>query len=274
MIYKVIQPSLRLKDFIKDYLLLHFVFNKTVPSPVKPFPANTEQCLVFYLRGNVTAHDPKSGRSKIFAKTAINGTQICRLDFEISHHYLLLSINFQPDALSKFIRLPLSEFIDERIDAEAILNPEIHHVHERMANADSYDSIIQIAEEYLWKRIQSLKTDFQPIDKVTRLISENPGFFPLDKMAYYACLSVSQFERRFYQQLGITPKLFARISRFYKAYQIKDQNPNTTWLCIALETGYHDYQHLVKDFKQFSYTTPHSLIQAQAQSPERILGIG
>lgn len=45
------------------------------------------------------------------------------------------------------------------------------------------------------------------------------------------------------------------------------------WLRIALETGYHDYQHLVKDFKQFSGVTPHSLLVAQAQSPERILGI-
>ena len=45
------------------------------------------------------------------------------------------------------------------------------------------------------------------------------------------------------------------------------------WLRIAVETSYHDYQHLVKDFKQFSNVTPHFLLAAQAQSPERILGI-
>ena len=273
MIYKIIQPSSHLQAFVKDYLLLHFAFDKSAAVPVKPFPANTLQCLVFYVKGFVTAYDPSSGISKIFPQTAINGSITSRLDFKVSHDYLLLSVGFYPGALSKFLRLPLTEFVNERVDAEAILNPEIHEVQERMVNATSYENIVQIAEEYLWKRIQNLKIDFHPIDKVAQLISENPNAFTIEKMAGYACLSISQFERRFVLLTGITPKFFARINRFYKAYQLKDQNPNMDWLRIAIEAGYYDYQHLVKDFKQFSNVTPHSLLNAQAHSPERILGI-
>lgn len=274
MIYKIIQPASHLKTFVKDYLLLHFVFDKNASVPIKPFPANTLQCLVFYLRGSVSAFDPNSGKSKTFPQIAINGSITSRLDFSVSYDYAMLSICFHPGALSKFLRLPLTEFVDERIDAEAILNPEIHKAQEQMENAGSYENIVQIAEDYIWKRIQNLKTDFQPIDKVARLISENANAITVEKMASYACLSISQFERRFMQLTGITPKFFTRINRFYNAYQIKDRNPNIDWLSVALEAGYHDYQHLVKDFKQFSNTLPRSLLEAQAQSPERILGIG
>ncbi len=186
----------------------------------------------------------------------------------------MFSVNFKPSALTKFLRLPLTEFVNERIDAEAILNPEIKQTHERMVNANSYECIVQIVEDYLWTRIQNLKSDFHPIEKVAQIISENPSNFKIEKMANYACLSISQFERKFMQQTGITPKFYARINRYYQAYQIKDKNPNANWLSIALETGYHAYQHLVKDFKQFSDTLPHSLLEAQANSPERILGIG
>jgi AraC-like DNA-binding protein len=273
MIYKIIQPSPHLQSFIKDYLLLHFTFDAKIPVPVKPFPANTLQCLVFYVKGFVTAYDPNSGISIVFPQIAINGSITSRLDFRVSPDYLLLSVGFHPGALSKFLRLPLTEFVDERVDAEAILNPEIHAVQERMANATSYENIVQIAEEYLWKRIRKLKIDDHPIDKVARFISDNPSAVTIEQMASNACLSISQFERRFIQLTGITPKFFVRINRFYKAYQLKDQNPNMDWLRIAVETGYHDYQHLVKDFKQFSNVTPHSLLVAQAQSPERILGI-
>jgi AraC-like DNA-binding protein len=273
MIYKIIQPSLHLQDFVKDFLLLHYVFDKTDPTPIKPFPASTQHCLVFYLRGGVTAFDPKTGLSKVYPKTSVNGSQISRFDFHLSPHYLMFSVNFQPSALTKFLKLPLTEFIDERIDAEAILNPAIHQLHDRLANANSYESIVEMVEHYLWKRIQSLKTDFHPIEKVAQIISENPNSFNVEKMAGFACLSISQFERKFVQQTGITPKFYARINRFCQAYQIKDKNPKADWLSIALETGYHDYQHLVKDFKQFSDTSPHSLLEAQANSPERILGI-
>ncbi|MEO7315376.1 MAG: AraC family transcriptional regulator [Ginsengibacter sp.] len=273
MIYKTIQPSPHLLSFVKDYVLLHFKFDKSSLAPVKPFPANTMQCLVFYIKGFVTVYDPIFDVPKNFPQISVNGSITSRLDFHVSHDYMLLSIGFHPGALSKFLRVPLTEFVDERIDAEALLNPEIHKVHERMKNATSYENIVQIAEEYLWKRIQNVKSDFYPMDKVVRLISESADFITVEKMASLACLSISQFERRFIQLTGITPKFFTRINRFYNAYQLKDQNPKMDWLRIAVETGYHDYQHLVKDFKQFSNVTPHSLLAAQAQSPERILGL-
>lgn len=274
MIYKIIQPSAHLQDFIKDYLLLHFTFDKAVPAPVKPFPANTLQCLVFYIKGAVIANDPGSGANTILPAIAVNGPITSRLDYNISHDNLLLSIGFHPGALSKFLRLPLKEFVDERIDATAILNPEIHYAQQRMMNALAYENIIHIAEEYLWKRIQKLKTGFHPIDSVARLIVANPNFLTIEKMANEACLSISQFERKFIQITGITPKLFARITRFYNAYQLKDRHPGRDWLSIAVEAGYYDYQHLVKDFKQFANVAPHSLLEAQAHSPERILGVG
>ena len=58
--------------------------------------------------------------------------------------------------------MPLTEFIDDRIDAEAILNPEIHQLHDQLANANSYENVVEMVEHYLWKRIQSLKKDFPP----------------------------------------------------------------------------------------------------------------
>lgn len=272
MIYKIIKPSAHLQAFVKDYLLLHFTFDKNLPVPIKPFPASPQHCLVFYIRGNVTAIDPVTTKSQTFPLIAINGSITSRLDLIPTHDYSLLSICFHPGALSKFLRLPLTEFVNERVDAEAILNPEIGALRERMANASSYESIVQLAENYLWSRIKNLKTKFLPIDKVTQLISEKAEAMTVERMASEACLSTSQFERRFLQLTGITPKFFSRINRFYHAYQIKDSNPAIDWLSVALQTGYHDYQHMVKDFKQFSDTLPHSLLEAQAHSPERILG--
>lgn len=275
MIYRIIPPSPHLRAFVKEYCLIHFVFNSQSPIPIKPFPVRPQQSLVFYLRGCVTAVNPETGVSSRFAKTALNGPQLSRFNFHLSPDYLMFSVDFQPGSLSRFLQLPLTtEFIDDRIDAEAILNPEIYHLHERMANANRYEDILPLIEDYLWRRIERLKTDFQPIDRVIRLVSENPTSFSVDQMAEKACLSISQFERRFTQQVGISPKLFARTNRFYKAFQLKDQNPSLDWLSVALQTGYTDYQHLVKDFKQFSGVTPNSLLLAQAHAPERILGIG
>ena len=275
MLYQLIKPSPQLQSFIKEYMLLHFEFDNRQPPPIKPFPVRPQQTLVFYLKGGINAFNPETKDIKRFPKIAINGSQVRRYDFQLEHSQMMLSVDFQPGGLSKFLQMPLNEeFIDERIDAEALLNPEISNVYEQMLNADSYSHIIEIVEAYLWRRIQRYNIVFQKIDQTHLLIAQQPTAYSIEKLANFACLSVSQFERRFKQQIGISPKLFARINRFYKAFILKDQNPNLDWLSIALQTGYNDYQHLVKDFKQFAGATPNSLLQAHATAPERILGLG
>ncbi len=271
MIYQIIQPSVHLQSFVKDYQLLHCIFDKASKAPVKPFPSTTQHSLVFYLRGGITAVKPLTNTSEKFVTIAINGAQVSNFNFHLSQEFLMLSVNFQPGCLSKFLRLPLVEFLDKRIDATAILNPEIQQVFEQMANAVINEGLVKIIETFLWKRIQGLKNNFQPIDEVSRLMVNNPTTYSIKTLASHACLSVSQFERRFIQQEGISPKLFDRINRFNNAFLLKSLYPNLDWLSIAVRSNYNDYQHLAKDFKQFSGTTPNSLLEAEANAPARIL---
>lgn len=268
MIYKIIPPSAVLKAFVKDYTLLHFKAGANQSAPVKPFPANTQHCLVFYLEGSVNAFTHDGSSAAIYPKIAVNGSQINRFNFHLSAAFLMFSVNFHPWVLSKLLRMPLTDLVDDRIDGEAVLPPGIQRVYQQMVNARSHENLVAIVEKYLLTRIQQMEKDAHPIDKVIQLMTEDSALRPVEELASHACLSVSRFERRFMQQTGITPKLFARINRFQRACHLKENRPDLDWLRIALETGYHDYQHLVKDCKQFAGTTPNTLLQAQAKAPE------
>lgn len=275
MFFKYLTPSPRLQHIVKSYCLLHFEFDKNQPIPVKPFPVRPEHSLVFYLKGSVNSFDPKTGLFKTFPKIAINGTQTKRFDFHISHTQLMFSIDFQQGGLAKFLKTPLNEaFLNERIDAETLLNPDINQVYEQMVNAASYSQIVEIIEKFLWEKTKQQIDDIQPFDRVNLFVLNQPTICSVEYLANQSCLSLSQFERRFKQQIGVSPKFFLRICRFHQAFTLKDQNPTLDWLSIALQTGYTDYQHLVKDFKQFAGTTPNSLLKAQASAPERILRLG
>jgi AraC-like DNA-binding protein len=271
MFYQFIQPSPHLRAFVKDYTILDFKVESSMPTMIKPFPATPIHSLVFYVKGGITAYDPKANIEQKFPQIAVNGQQVSHFDFHMPHEYLMFSINFQPCALSKFLRLPLVEFVDKRIDAEAILNPQIQSIYEQLENAPNYSTMIKVIEQYLWHRIQNIKTNFLPIDEVSRLMLDQNQHLPVEQWAQLACLSISQFERRFVQQMGVSPKLFLRINRFHKAFQMKEQNSQLDWLSIAYDLDYSDYQHLVKDFKQFSGSTPNTLLQAEALAPEKIL---
>ncbi len=74
----------------------------------------------------------------------------------------------------------------------------------------------------------------------------------LDALALNANMSFRNFERRFTDEVGTPPKLYARITRFYNALENKMLHPNKRWLDIANENGYYDQAHFIKEVKAFS----------------------
>lgn len=274
MICKRIQPSIELRNFIKEYLTLHLVFgNTSVPPPVKAYPVNPEEGIRFLVRGSLFSESPELGTAEKRFLITIFGQPISRQNLYVSHEYLMIHVRFQPGGLFRLLRISMTELVHQNFDAELILGKEIKEVLEQLAGSTSYDAMLVILNNYFLKKISQINSNIQPIDKIGQLILENPQDFNLEETARQACLSHRQFEKRFTQQIGITPKYFARICRFNQAYELKEHQPNIDWLTVAIHTGYNDYQHLVKDFKQFAWTTPNTLIQESLNNPERTLNI-
>ena len=183
----------------------------------------------------------------------------------------MFRVHFHPGALFRFLRVPLFEFTDYWFDAESVIGREILEVNDRLANCLNYAQMINVVEEYLLNKIKKVKADTHPLDQVASSLFRNPSRFSLDWLARQSCLCQRQFNRKFTERMGVGPKLYSRIVRFYKAYQYKETHPREDWLTIALLFGYADYQHMVKDFKLFAQVTPNLWINQDNQSPERIL---
>jgi transcriptional regulator GlxA family with amidase domain len=96
------------------------------------------------------------------------------------------------------------------------------------------------------------------------------GNVPIEKVASLACLSLRQFERVSRERLGVSPKFFARLSRFSNAYRLRERQPQMSWTSIAHESGYFDQMHFIRDFKTFSGITPTLLEKTLSNTPLRL----
>ena len=271
MIYRYIAPSPVLKEFVRDYLIAHFIFDKDQDIPFKPYSPKPEQTITFLPKGNLTMNNPVTGETRIAPVISICGQQVSRYNFYLTSEYLMLRVHFHPGALYRLLRVPLPEFTDCWFDAESVISHEILEVNEHLANCVNYAQMIAVVENYLIRKIKKVSTDTHPLDKVAFCLFTNPARFSLDWLAKESCLCSRQFNRKFTERMGVGPKLYSRVVRFYKAYQYKETHPQDDWLTIALLFGYADYQHMVKDFKEFAGVTPNLWINQDNQSPERVL---
>ena len=274
MIVQRISPASSVSNYIREYLLVHLVFNPQTAPPIKAYPVNPEEGITFQIKGLLSAEQPDLGITEKRSKTYFFGQPILRQNLHQEYEFMLVHVRFHPGCLFQLFKIPMTELLDKNIDAELILgHATIEEINDQLANAPNYLAIPPILDTFFNKYISKLKHDVQPVDTIGRMILANPQNFNLDRTAKAACLSHRQFERRFVNQLGVPPKHYARICRFYEAYILKDTRPELNWQDIAFDTGYTDYQHLVKDFKQFAGTSPNILLEQTYLNPERRLNI-
>ena len=273
MICQFFAPHPALRDFVQKYLLIHFVFDPAKSLPFKPYPAQAEHIMTFTLEGFDQCENPQTGQRHRVIPNAIFGQAVSRVNLYPSPTYKLLRVYFQPGVMFRLFGIPLYEFTGSHIDTESFIGNEVRHIHEQLGNTTTYGQMVGVMDDYLLHKVRRVKTAPHGLDRVANLLRANPNRFSLDYLADQACLSPRQFNRKFNERMGIGPKLYARLARYYQAYQFREANPQIDWLTVALQFGYTDVQHLAKDVKQFAGVAPNLLLKEQTQAPEMVLNL-
>ncbi len=262
MFHKVFLPHPALKEFVNNIMVFHVTLDASVERPVMSFPPLPENCLYFYPFETPEAEYLTQNKKVNLSSSIITGRQINRIHLKMMHHNLTIKVGFQPGGLYRLMGVPLNEFsMDESFDSTYMLDKEIAFITEQLREATAYDQMVSIIESFLLKKIRHLRSKL-PIDSVLPLIIKNGGLVNVDDIAAQSCVSIRQLERQFQQRIGISPKFFVRLTRFSKAWVMKENNPHLKWTTIAYECGYFDQMHLIRDFKEFAGVTP-SVIEAE-----------
>jgi AraC-like DNA-binding protein len=271
MKFSYITPSPSLQGTVRDYLIAHFRFDQDTAIPLKPYAAKPEQGITFFVRGRPSMVNPVTDEVHGAPPVSLFGQQVTRFNVHLKPEFLMLRVHFHPGALFRLLNTPLYELGENYFDAELVLGGEVREVAERLAIARSHAEMIALIEEFLMRNVRRAKHDLHRVDRAASRLVTDPLHVSLDWLARHACLSPRQFNRIFTERIGVGPKVFSRLLRFHRAYQFKATHPAVAWPRVALDFGYTDYQHMVRDFKQFTNTTPKVWLEEDRGSPENVL---
>lgn len=267
-----LQPSLALRHCVRLYRFMYLSFTDNTLPPAKAYPPRPEITLSFYPRDPERVHY-SDGRVMPSVKAALIGQQNIVSYRHVGKEFLLIQVVFQPGGLYRMTGIPTIDLNNKYFDAAAVLGNEIKEVNEHLANIEDFQKMIPVIEEFLLSLVRKSTYEIRPVDKVGMVMLDNINKYSLDWLAKESCLSSKQLERNFNERIGINPKYFARIIKFDKAFRMKNAFPDRDWLSIAIDCGYYDYQHLVRDYKEFTGMTPVNFYMQDMQSPERKFGI-
>lgn len=90
------------------------------------------------------------------------------------------------------------------------------------------------------------------------------GQTPISSLAVDCGLSLRQFERRFKQRIGVSPKVFARLLRFESLLHSLIHAPAS-----PSSSGYQDQAHVIREFKTWAGCTPTEFLARAKQRSQQ-----
>ena len=222
-----------------------------LPEPFITCLANTEQNLYFYINDPVKIV-PAAQVEIPLPRVVVTGPKYKPVGLLFGKDHLMVKVAFHPTGTWRLLGIPMQQMVNNGVDAATIWGSELNNLVEQLTSASSYDAMVEIVISFLEKKFDASCRPQEPIDQITVEMLDPLKEHSLKKWADLASLSLRQFERNFTKRVGITPKLFIRIVRFEYAMKIKNAYPDKNWSQIALECGYTDSPHLLKEFKAFA----------------------
>lgn len=183
------------------------------------------------------------------------------LETYVQNHLLLdgnfesFQIQFRPAALKQLFGLAMPELTNQNHAAHAVLSSKVSELRQRLGEAHSFQERVQLADAFIVE-LSSDRPANQSIELAASAIRRSRGNCNIDQLAHETGFSMRNFQRKFRECVGISPKLYARIVRFESVLKAKAAAPQMSWMNAAHEAGYHDQMHMIHDFREFSASTP------------------
>ncbi|MBK6265101.1 AraC family transcriptional regulator [Marivirga sp. S37H4] len=167
------------------------------------------------------------------------------------------AIRFYPYGFANFVNTPIKNLANKETPiAELFGQSTANELEQAIIHETGTQERIKVIEKFLLNKLRDKAT----IDNIVKstidtLLSTN-GSMPIHTILKENLSKRRQLERNFLKHIGISPKQLGKVIRLQTALKLLLNQKTETFTQIAYESEYYDQNHFIKDFKEFTGTTP------------------
>lgn len=203
-------------------------------------------------------------------KVWFSGMHTQYLTISSGQHAEMMVVTFQAGGAHILLEESLYPFKDTVVEGEHALGKAVLSLRKELIGKSSIQEKFTVLEQWLLASC-NFETDLQKtIRPFVVQIRKSKEQVKLQEMAVNSGYSQKQFIHLFKQCVGLTPKQYHRIIRFNDILNAIYGKKKLEWASIALECGYFDQAHFIKDFRAFSGLNPRKYIDEQGGWPNYV----
>lgn len=165
-----------------------------------------------------------------------------------------LGIRFCAGGAFKLLNLEMPLMIDKEYLIDDLNIQEFDSLKEQLVSASATLDRIEIINNWLLRKVIKTQSRQDYIQNMLSLMKE-PKVLIADLMTHIP-MSRRQLERKFQLEVGIAPAKIKLLQQIKQARLLISKKPEMPLVQVALETGFYDQAHFIRQFHKVTGQTP------------------
>ncbi|AHG41228.1 AraC family transcriptional regulator [Pseudomonas syringae CC1557] len=183
----------------------------------------------------------------------ICGTPLVAQAVELHQHHHYFGVRFSPGIIPGFVNVLAEELTERELDLLEV-SEFAQRIFESIVQAPLLSDQMRLFNDYLTPRLMGKAS------KLTAMIIQQAlhhrGDIRIRQLEDLSGYTSRTLHRQFNQDTGMSPKAFCRIIRCQAALDTLNTQHDVSFSQLALDLGFSDQSHFLRDFKKLVSTTP------------------
>ena len=200
-------------------------------------------------------------------RSLIRGAARARFSRRLEGRGGVFAVKFTPAGFHPFARAPVSRFTDTTLGLRRVFGAEGEALDRAVLAARTDASRIAIIERFLRARRPEPDPNVIRVTAIVYAAVKDRGILKVDDLVARFGINKRTLQRLFATYVGVSPKWVIQRYRLHEAAEQLAAGGAINHAALALELGYSDQAHFVRDFKAIVGVSPTAYARAARGQP-------
>ena len=253
-------PSARVRGSVRDYV----GYIEVTPGPLRRREVpSADITLILSFGPAIAVSDPGAAAPANRCTSFVAGLHDAPVLTEHAGYQHGIEVRLPPLTARRLFGVPMDALANQVVALEDLLGRDADRLVEHLHDAPGWAARFAVLDEAIARRLEAARTPSPAVAWAWGRLRETHGALPIGALAAELGCSRRHLAAQFREQVGVPPKLLARILRFDRVIALMRHADPERWAEVAYDCGYYDQAHFNRDFRQFAGSTPGAFLASR-----------
>jgi AraC-like DNA-binding protein len=237
-------PDISLRHFVEHFWLVRWDLRGHAPQLQETLP-HPNVHLVF-----------ERGLTHIF------GPHTARFSRVLEGAGCVFGVKFRAGGFYPFLHKPVSTVADNSLSLQEVFGSDADTLEDDVLACSDETGMIAVATSFFQTHLPPPDENIDRVAAIVTGIVSDRSVTAVDDLVNRHGLNKRALQRLFKQYVGVSPKWVINRYRLHEAVALLAAGTPVDWPALALDLGYFDQAHFIRDFKQLIGRSPTEYLRA------------